>query len=81
MYIVRLSFLCGGIKLFKMANYCKKCGDQTMLMSGYITLEPDREPYESGKEESPRTDVDTIEKHIIAHYCENCDEVMETFNE
>jgi len=52
-----------------------------MTMSGYLTLRPDAEPYESGKEESPRTDVDIVEKYIIAQYCENCDEVVETFNE
>lgn len=63
-----------------MAN-CNKCGKQTMTMSGYLTLRPDAEPYESGKEESPRTDVDIVEKYIIAQYCENCDEVVETFNE
>ena len=52
-----------------------------MLMSGYITLEPDDEPYESGKIEKPRTDIDQVEKHILARYCENCDEIARTFNE
>lgn len=64
-----------------MANYCTKCGKQTMLMSGTIRLEPDQEPYESGEEEEPRTDIDEIDRHIIAHFCENCDEITSTFNE
>jgi len=63
-----------------MPNYCKKCGTQTMLMSGRITLEPDQDPYENGKEEKPRTDVDIVDKHIIAYFCEKCNEVIETFN-
>lgn len=64
-----------------MAHYCEKCGNQTMLMSGSINLEPDAEPYESGKEEKPKTDIDVIDRHIIAHFCENCDEIVNTFNE
>jgi hypothetical protein len=62
-------------------HHCQKCGNQTMLMSGYITLEPDDEPYESGKIEKPRTDIDQVEKHILAQYCEKCDEIARTFNE
>ena len=64
-----------------MAHYCNKCGTQTMLMSGTICLEPDAEPYESGKEEKPRTEVDIVDKHIIAQYCEKCDEIVSTHNE
>jgi len=47
-----------------MAHYCKNCGTQTILMSGFITLEPDQEPYESGKEENPRTNIDVVDKHL-----------------
>lgn len=64
-----------------MAQFCEKCGTQTMLMSGTIYLEPDAEPYESGKEEKSRTNIDEIDRHIIALFCENCDEVVKTFNE
>lgn len=64
-----------------MGQYCQKCGTQTMLMSGTIYLQVDDEPYENGKEEEPRTDVEIVEEHIIAHYCESCEEVTETFNE
>jgi len=65
-----------------MAQYCTKCGTQTMLMSGTIYLTPDAEPYESGKEEEPRVLKDGyVEDHIIAHFCENCNEVVDTFNE
>jgi hypothetical protein len=64
-----------------MANYCTKCGTQTLLMSGTIYLEPDAEPYESGKEEAPKTNIDEIDRHIVAHFCENCDEIASTYNE
>jgi len=64
-----------------MAHYCDKCGTQTLLMSGYAYLEADAESYENGKEEKPRTNISTIEKHIIVHFCENCDEIIRTFNE
>lgn len=64
-----------------MANYCSKCGTQTMLMSGTIYLEPDEEPYEGGKYEGSRTGVEEIDLHIIAQFCENCNEIAETFNE
>jgi len=63
-----------------MAN-CLKCGKQTMLMTGTIYLEPDSEPYESGKEEKPKTDIDEIDRHIIAQFCETCDEIISTSNE
>ena len=65
----------------QMAHYCNKCGNQTMLMIGTVILEPDDEPYESGKEEEPRTDIDIVEKRIMAQFCEKCDEVIETSNE
>lgn len=64
-----------------MKNLCTKCGNQTMLMSGMISLEPDQEPYESGKTEKPRTNIESVDKCIIAHYCENCDEVINISNE
>jgi len=41
-------------------------------MSGTIYLEPDAEPYESGKEEIPRTSIDEIDQAIIVHFCEHC---------
>jgi hypothetical protein len=62
-----------------MANYCTKCGTQTILMSGKVTLEPYSEPYERGKKESPRTDIGIVEKYIYAQYCENCENAVETF--
>ena len=61
-------------------KYCKTCGTQTMTMSGYIRLEPDAEPYESGKEEKSRTNIDEIDQHIIAEYCEKCDKIIEIHN-
>lgn len=64
----------------KMAH-CKTCGTQTMTMSGLINLYPDQEPYESGKKEKPRTDIDFIDQHIIAEYCEKCDEILEVHND
>ena len=62
-------------------THCIKCGTKTMLMSGYITLEIDDEPYESGKYEKSKTGVTEIENHILAHYCETCEEIANTFNE
>ena len=62
-----------------MANYCTKCGTQIILMTGRIYLSPDEEPYKSGKHE--KTNIDVIDRHIIAHFCENCDEIVNTFNE
>ena len=62
-------------------QYCQKCGKPVMLMSGTIYLIPDDEPYESGTYEDSKTGVTDIEKHIIAHYCENCDEIVDTYNE
>lgn len=59
-------------------NYCKDCGNKTILMSGQIILEPDAEPYESGVEETIDLHVDDF---IIAHYCEKCVKVTDTFNE
>lgn len=64
-----------------MAHYCNKCGTQTMLMSGTIYLRPDDEPYESGVYEGSREGFDDVEKHIIAHFCEKCDEITDTWNE
>lgn len=50
-------------------------------MSGTIYLQPDSEPYESGVEEESREGITDIERHIIAHYCESCDEIIDTYNE
>ena len=62
--------------------YCNKCGTQTMTMTGTIYLEFGAEPYEEGVEEEPRVLKDKyVEDHIIAHFCEKCNEVVETFNE
>jgi len=60
--------------------YCHKCGNPTILMSGVIDLTIDDEPYESGKYEESKTDVNSVEKPINAYYCEYCDEIISTFN-
>lgn len=67
-------------KLIFNGQYCNKCGNKTMLMSGVITLEPDQEPYENGIEEGSKTGIKEVDKSIIAHFCENCDEIINTFN-
>lgn len=64
-----------------MAQYCTKCGNKTMLMSGTIYLNIDAEPYESGVEEPSKDGITDIERHASAHYCENCDEVTDVFTE
>lgn len=60
---------------------CPKCKNQTILMSGQIYLEIDKEPYKSGKHEKSRSGVEEIDRHIIAQFCENCNEIVSTSNE
>lgn len=60
---------------------CPKCKKTAMTMSGSVYLTPDREPYQSGVIEPPRTDITELERYIGAIYCENCDEIIKTFNE
>lgn len=60
--------------------HCIKCGSKTMLMAGTIYLETDTEPYESGIEEKSKTGTEEIDRHIIAQFCETCDEIISTSN-
>ena len=50
-----------------------------VLAKGNATLVPDSEPYEGGKEETPS--FSSIEKPIMAHYCEKCDELQGIWEE
>ena len=58
---------------------CKKCNNRTVLVQGYASLVPDSEPYESGKEEE--VSFLSIDKLIMAHYCEKCDELQNIWEE
>ena len=58
---------------------CKKCNSKTALVKGHANFVPDAEPYESGKEE--KTSFLSIEKPVMAHYCEKCDELQGIWEE
>lgn len=57
---------------------CPKCNNEKLLTaSGYGRFEPDQEPYESGKEEKPDTDIDEFESNdILVLYCEKCERIV-----
>ena len=47
-------------------------------MHGTMYLEPDSEPYESGKEEDIDMEVDS---HVCARYCEKCEKIVEIWQD
>ena len=58
---------------------CKKCNGKTALVKGHANFVPDSEPYENGKEE--KVSFISIEKPVMAHYCEKCDELQNIWEE
>jgi len=55
-------------------TYCEKCGNKLALVTGYVSLESDDEPYEAG--EGIVLGL-LIEKFVMANYCEKCDELTD----
>lgn len=57
---------------------CEKCNSKTVLMIGYVNLDPDQEPYEAGQEVA--LDL-SVEKYVTAQYCQKCDSLTDITQE
>lgn len=52
---------------------CEKCKTRLITMSGYLFLEADQEPYESGKIEQAH--IKEAQVYIVCLYCSTCKKV------
>jgi hypothetical protein len=63
---------------------CPECGNPVLLASGtLLEVNPDEEPYASGKLEKPRSGEEYFQVSIpiLVHFCENCNMTVDAWME